>query len=108
MAARIRKSITHRAMSSTCQTIRVGPEHIIARLKALRDPRMRVLALIEALGEDDPTSWVHPRDRVPVPGRITDDDGVLRAREVARARAAAQAYRPAAHPGRTQVTRPHP
>src|SRR5215510_12298623 len=59
MAARIRKSITHRAMSSTCQTIRVGPEHILARLKALRDPRMRVLALIEALREDDPTDWVH-------------------------------------------------
>jgi hypothetical protein len=35
----------------------VGPEHILARLKALRDPRMRVLALVEALCEDDPTAW---------------------------------------------------
>jgi hypothetical protein len=35
----------------------VGPEHVIARLKALRDPRMRVLALIEALQEGDPGSW---------------------------------------------------
>lgn len=46
-------------MSSTCHTARVGPEHIIARLKALRDPRMRMLALIEALRDGDPTTWVH-------------------------------------------------
>ena len=45
----IPKSITHRAMSSTCHNIRVGIEHILARLRALRDARMRVLALIEAL-----------------------------------------------------------
>jgi hypothetical protein len=36
----------------------VGPDHIIARLKAIRDARMRVLALIEALGEGDPAAWV--------------------------------------------------
>src|ERR1044071_9863652 len=46
-------------MCSTCHTIRVGTEHILARLRALRDPRMRVLALIEALCEDEPTAWVH-------------------------------------------------
>jgi hypothetical protein len=46
-------------MCSTCHTIAVAPEHIIARLKALRDPRMRVIALIEALREDEPTAWVH-------------------------------------------------
>jgi hypothetical protein len=46
-------------MSSTCHTIRVPPEHILARLKALRDLRMRVIALIEALGDDEPTAWVH-------------------------------------------------
>jgi hypothetical protein len=46
-------------MSSTCHTIRVAPEHIIARLKALRDARMRVIALVDALGEDEPTAWVH-------------------------------------------------
>ena len=60
-------------MSSTCHTIRVGPEHIIARLKALRDPRMRVLALIEALGEDDPTSWVHVLATIMARAHINDD-----------------------------------
>jgi hypothetical protein len=69
----IRKSITHRAMSSTCHTIRVGPEHIIARLKALRDPRMRVLALIEALCEDDPTSWVHALATIMTRAHVNDD-----------------------------------
>jgi hypothetical protein len=41
----------------------VPPEHIIARLKALRDLRMRVIALVDALGgalrEDESTAWVH-------------------------------------------------
>jgi hypothetical protein len=69
----IRKSITHRAMSSTCHTIRVGPVHIIARLKALRDPRMRVLALIEALCEDDPTSWVHALATIMTRAHVNDD-----------------------------------
>jgi hypothetical protein len=36
----------------------VGPDLIIARLKAIRDPRMRVLALCQALGEGDPAAWV--------------------------------------------------
>jgi hypothetical protein len=46
-------------MSSTCHTIGVAPEHIIARLKALRDLRIRVIALVESLREDEPTAWVH-------------------------------------------------
>jgi hypothetical protein len=37
----------------------VRPEDIIARLKALRDPRMRVLAVIEALHGGDPSLWAH-------------------------------------------------
>jgi hypothetical protein len=36
----------------------VGPEHIVLRLRAIRDPRMRVRALIEALGQGDPATWV--------------------------------------------------
>jgi hypothetical protein len=36
----------------------VGPDLIISRLKALRDMRMRVLALASALGEGDPVEWV--------------------------------------------------
>jgi hypothetical protein len=55
----IHETITQRAMSSTCHTIRVHAEHIIAHLKALRDPRMRMLALIGALREGNPTTWVH-------------------------------------------------
>ncbi len=37
---------------------RVGPEHIVARLKAIRDGRMRVLSVVESLGEGDPTAWI--------------------------------------------------
>jgi hypothetical protein len=36
----------------------VGPEHIVARLKAIRDPRMRVLALIEAFAGGDAGAWI--------------------------------------------------
>lgn len=36
----------------------VGPEHIVARLKALREPRMRVLALIEAFASDEAGDWI--------------------------------------------------
>jgi hypothetical protein len=36
----------------------VGPELLVARLKAIRDPRMRVLALVGALAEDEPETWV--------------------------------------------------
>src|SRR4051812_9543910 len=50
--------ITHRAMASTCHTRTVGPDHIIERLKAIRDAKMRVLALCEALSEGDSTAWV--------------------------------------------------
>jgi hypothetical protein len=35
----------------------VGPDHIVARLKALRDPRIRVLVLVEAFSEGEPTTW---------------------------------------------------
>jgi uncharacterized protein (UPF0147 family) len=51
----------------------VGPEHILARLKALRDLRMRVLALIEALCEDDPTAWVHILASVMARAHLSDD-----------------------------------
>jgi hypothetical protein len=36
----------------------VGPDHLVGRLRALPDPRMRVYALIEALGGGDPGAWV--------------------------------------------------
>jgi hypothetical protein len=55
--------ITHRSMTSTCETATVaaprsGPDLIVARLKALRDPHMRLRALVEALGDGDPAAWI--------------------------------------------------
>ncbi len=56
------KRITHRAMTSTSARRRYsttrGARPLIARLKAIRDPRMRALALVEALGEGDAGAWV--------------------------------------------------
>src|SRR5437868_2209496 len=77
----IPKSITHRAMCSTCHTIRVGTDHILARLRALRDPRMRVLALIEALCEDDPTAWVHVMASILARAHVNDDPDAAEALE---------------------------
>lgn len=77
----IPKSITHRAMFSMCHTIRVGIEHILARLRGLRDPRMRVLALIEAFCEGDPTAWVHAIDWVMARAHADDDPDAAEALE---------------------------
>jgi hypothetical protein len=60
-------------MRSTCHTGRVGPEHIIARLKALREPRLRVLSLVQAFGEGEPTAWVHALAAIMTRAH-TDDD----------------------------------
>jgi len=68
-------------MSSTCHTIRVGPEHIIVRLKAIRDPRMRVLALIGALCEDEPTAWVHALAAIMTRAHLSDDPDAAEALE---------------------------
>jgi hypothetical protein len=64
----------------------VGIEHILARLRALRDPRMRVLALIQAFCEDDPTAWVHAIAAIMTRAHVHDDpdtaealDAILRA-----------------------------
>jgi hypothetical protein len=51
----------------------VGPELLVARLKAIRDPRMRVLALVAALGEDDPTTWVEAIAAVVARAHTSDD-----------------------------------
>lgn len=77
----IPKSITQRAMSSTCHTIRVGTEHILGRLRALRDPRMRVLAVIAALCEDDPTAWVHAIAAILARVHLNDDPDAAEALE---------------------------
>ena len=36
----------------------MGPDHIIMRLRALRDPRIRALTLVEAMSEGESVSWV--------------------------------------------------
>lgn len=77
----IPKGITHRAMCSTCHTIRVPPEHIIARLKALRDPRMRIIALIEALGEGEPAAWVQVLATIMTRAHLNDDPDASEALE---------------------------
>jgi hypothetical protein len=47
----------------------VGPELLIARLKAIREPRMRVLALIAALGDGDAGAWIASLSSVLEQGR---------------------------------------
>jgi len=74
-------SITQRAIPSTCHTTRVGPEHIIARLKALRDPRLRVLSLVQALSEGDPTTWVQVLATIMTRAHLNDDPDAAEALE---------------------------
>jgi hypothetical protein len=51
----------------------VGPELIISRLRAIRQPRMRVLALVSALGEGDPTAWVEALAAIITRAHVVDD-----------------------------------
>src|SRR3954470_13258176 len=71
------KVITHCGMTSTCQTQDVGPDHIMGRLKAIRDARMRVLALITALGEGDPMEWVEVLASIITRAHSVDDADAL-------------------------------
>jgi len=65
-------------MTSTWHTHRVGPDHVIGRLKAIVDARMRVLALVEAFGEGDPTAWVEALATIVVRAhRVDDADAVM-------------------------------
>lgn len=60
-------------MTSTCHNVRVGPDHILLRLKAIRDPRMRVLALVEAFGQGDPGTWVEALEAIVTRSHLVDD-----------------------------------
>jgi hypothetical protein len=60
-------------MTSTCHNARVGPDHIIGRLKAIRDARMRVLALVDAFGQGDPGLWVETLAAIVARAQLTDD-----------------------------------
>ncbi len=60
----------------------MGPDHIIGRLKAILDARMRVLALVEAFGEGDPGEWVQTLATVVTRAQRHDDGDALLALEV--------------------------
>lgn len=65
-------------MTSTWHTHRVGPDHVIGRLKAIVDARMRVLALADAFGEGEPTTWVDTLAAIlGRAARIDDPDAVM-------------------------------
>lgn len=55
----------------------VGPEHVVARLSAIRDPRMRVLALIEAFGDGEPVAWVDAIAALVARAHTVDDADTL-------------------------------
>jgi len=55
----------------------VGPDLIIGRLKAIRDMRMRVLALTAALGEGDPAEWVQALAAIIARAHHVDDADAL-------------------------------
>lgn len=68
-------------MTSTWHTRRVGPDHVIGRLKAIVDARMRVLALVESFGEGDPTTWVEALAAIVARAHRVDDGDALMAVE---------------------------
>jgi hypothetical protein len=55
----------------------VGPDLIIARLKGIRDMRMRVLALAQALGSGDPGEWVVALSAIIARAHLVDDADAL-------------------------------
>lgn len=92
----------------------MGPDHIIGRLKAIRDPRMRVLALVEAFGEGEPEAWAEALAAIVVRGQLVDDADTQAALETLRQAAADPAlsyatrqalYEAAAQRGHAMVAR---
>jgi hypothetical protein len=59
----------------------VGPDQIVARLKAIRDARMRVLVLVEAFREGDPTLWVQVLATIVNRAHVVDDADAIEALE---------------------------
>ena len=94
--------------------VSLGPDHVIHRLKAIPDARMRVLALVEALGEGDPTTWVEVADAILARAHTVDDVDALLALECVTHAAAdpalpyrtrQQLYEAAVNRGRTAIAR---
>ena len=61
--------------------VEVGPDLLLLRLKAIRDARMRVLALVEAFGKGDPATWVEALEAVLTRAHMVDDPDCVMALE---------------------------
>lgn len=61
----------------------MGPDHILVRLKALREPRMRVLALVEAFERGDPGTWVEAIEAIVTRSHVMDDPDAVEALQAA-------------------------
>ena len=59
----------------------MGPDNIVTRLKAIREPRQRVLALIEAFERDDAAAWVDVLAAIVARTHTVDDADALAALE---------------------------
>ena len=59
----------------------MGPDLIIARLRAIREPRMRVLALVSALGQGEPAAWVEALAAIIARVHAVDDADAVEAVE---------------------------
>ena len=66
----------------------MGPHHIIGRLKAIRDAKMRVRVLVAALGEGEPLAWVEVLAAIVTRSHLHDDADALLALECIRQAAA--------------------
>lgn len=61
----------------------MGPDHILLRLKALREPRMRVLALVQAFEAGDPGTWVEALEAIVTRSHVMDDPDAVEALQAA-------------------------
>jgi len=59
----------------------MGPELLIDRLKAIREPEIRVAVLVEALAEGDPSHWVESFASIVRRAHTTDDPDAAAALE---------------------------
>ena len=57
----------------------MGPDHILQRLKGIRDARMRVLALIEAFEQGVPATWVEALEAIVTRSLVMDDPDAMAA-----------------------------
>jgi hypothetical protein len=100
-------AITRRGMTSTAAGARgrprrhnigvaVGPELLITRLKAIREPEVRVAVLVSALSDGDPGHWIEAFASIVRRAHTTDDvDAAAALETIAHAAGAEQLPYPA-------------